>query len=370
MSRRSLLNKQWTRTEVINHERRSRLTIAKSLLIALMVLFPGGFVRGAELPTDRQAFREELKRLWTSVQSIEFECDEFALTDQGEPINKMNFVRNEFFHQKESMWAGNIRIFKNGQLDHSVNDVRSNGQSRFQLQAFRRFPAEISDLDIKNQVSTPDGYEDFMFSALWLYLPGGRPIYTYLDANARLESAPEYGPSCVRVEASYRDYPLRLILDGEREWLPRRVELAVPGDPSFHETIQFSREHDRWFPAHGRYSGHTPSGTVIKSFRVSRFAINRPIAPQRFQPPPIPDGVRISNDVTGRVEFRGGRDAYLRRFTKYATPLNQGLVPAQPIVALESAPPSPWMGYLIATSSSSLLIGVALWTRRRWTSAR
>ncbi len=136
---------------------------------------------GAATP-DRQILRDRLKLLWDSLGSIEIRCEEYVPEAEANPNWTGHHSENHFCHKKENFWFCDMRtVLKNG-AQVQIYQIRQDGLRRQQVSPFDAFPDEISHVDINNQVSTPDNYDEAKFSALWLLLPGGRPAHVYLEA--------------------------------------------------------------------------------------------------------------------------------------------------------------------------------------------
>jgi hypothetical protein len=320
---------------------------------------------------DRQDLRDRLKLLWDSLASIEIRCEEYVADARGDRDLVRFHTENHFCHKKENYWFCDMQLVSATGVRKPIDQIRQDGLRRQQVRMFRDFPGEISDVDIKNQVSTPLEYAEAKFSALWLILPGGTPPYIYLDQGAPISKAEDYGPSCVAIDAVHRNNRLRLILDGDHDWLPRRVESSDGEDIHIHEVTHFARDNNKWFPSEGQFTHPTPKGLVRKLFVVTQARINREVDEGLFRLPVLPPGVRISNDIAKNVSFQGGEQAYPIRQSKYLDkdknlPHDNAALPrAQPILADRTPRGWPWSGVIIGSAAGLILIAAGMWWRGR-----
>jgi hypothetical protein len=320
---------------------------------------------------DRQALRDRLKLLWDSLASIELRCEEYVPDARGDRDLGRFHTDYHFCHKKENFWFCDTQSVSATGVRKPIDQIRQDGLRRQQVRMFKDFPGEISDVDIKNQVSTPEEYTEAKFSALWLFLPGGRPPYLYLDQGAPISKAEDFGPSCVAIDAVHRNNRLRLILDGDHDWLPRRVESSDGEDIHIHEVTHFTRDNNRWFPSEGQFTHPTPKGPVRKLFVVTLTRINRKVDERLFRLPVLPPGVRVSDDIAKKVTFQGGEQAYPIRQSRYlvkdknlphdhAAPQQ-----AQPILADRTPRGWPWSQVILGSSVGLILIATGLWWRAR-----
>ena len=267
----------------------------------------------AEVP-DRRQLREELKELWVSLMTFEFECKEFLQgVGQGQKGSK-SYLKTEFAHKKDNRWSCRIGSVRADGTYIPGDWLRQDGVKRQQINPFPAFPNEIASVHIQSQESTPDEYADIKFSALWSFMPGGKPIYVYLDEGGQIDAAPEAGPDCVALTTKYRGSSLKCILDGKHDWLPLKVELRERDILHVNNTTtRFQRDNNRWFPAEGEFEVPAQEGSILRLFYVENLSINRPIDDKRFALPALPGGVRVVDDVKNTVYFTGVPADFSRR---------------------------------------------------------
>ncbi len=286
---------------------------ATTLLIVTLLGFPVSVQ--ADRP-DRRVVRDRLKLLWDSLASIEIRCEEYVADARGERDLSRSHRANHFCHKKENLWFCDLQVVSPAGIRTPIDQIRQDGLKRYQVLMFKDFPDEISAINISKQVSTPLDYADPKFSALWLFLPGGKPPYLYLDQGAKMTDAKGHGPSCVAIDAVHQNHRLLLILDGDHDWLPRRVESTHVDGVHVHEVTRFTRDNGRWFPAEGYFTHPMAKGPVRLDFVVTQIRINRDLDQSLFRLPVLPPGVRIF-DINKQFSFQGGEQAYLNRQSRY-----------------------------------------------------
>ncbi len=306
-----------------------------------------------------------LRHIWDSWNTIELTCEEFMLDAQGERDRSRPYMRHEFRFKKPSRYALVITSVKPDGESKVLESIRGDGRVRTAIRSFPGFANEVSGLHLMNQESTEERYEDTKFSALWLVMPGGRPLAAYLAEGGTLTRAENHGPTHYILEARHRENPLRCILDSNRDWLPIRVELEARGQSMYWEATRFTQDNHRWFPVEGRFTAPMSDGTLLKGFSVLRLAVNRPIDDGAFAVPKIPDGVRVEDDITGNSHFQGGREAWLRRRRFFgAQPVNSQR-DLKNIVASRTPEAAPWPWLIAGGATAALFLAGAAWIRSR-----
>lgn len=268
----------------------------------------------------RQDEASALRQLWDSLNTLELTCEEFDLDAQGNRDPSRPFMTHEFRLKKPGRYTYDLRMIRPGGQREVMESLRGDGRVRTAIRSFPGSNGEIAALHMKNQESTDERYEDAKFSVLWLVMPGGRPLASYLESGATLTRAEKCGPTHYLLEARHGESPLRCILDASRDWLPIRVELESRRRKFFWEATRFAREGHRWFPVEGRFTAPTSEGTRLKGFAVPSFALNRLVDDGLFAAPDPPVGVEVVDEVSGKSFVKGGREAGVRRQATYAPP--------------------------------------------------
>jgi hypothetical protein len=113
--------------------------------------------------------------------------------------------------------------------------------------------------------------------------------------------------------AEHRRRPLRIELDPDRDWLPRRVDLK--GSHTC-ETRAFTRDQGHWFPSDVAMildeSGPSAGHDTRIGFQLAGLRVNHPVPTGTFGMPNLTDGVQVSDDRNWTGYFKGGFEARKR----------------------------------------------------------
>ncbi len=273
---------------------------------------------------------ERCRLAWESLETLQFTCSHFNVEGDRVAYDRGS-TRSEFWQAP----GGKRALVEWGvhpDREELMQNFRQDGRRRYTLICYPDHPEVVKDIGIEVQPDTADRYVGYMNFALWLLMPGGKPVHIHLAEGGRL--APYEGEGSgerVLVVSKFQGKPLRMVVDPERDWLP--VEVAIEGGMRIVAT-RFEKDNGRWFPVdggmvrpktvivspNGEIKKYTGNELDVRQFEVSEFHINRPIPASRFELPRLEDGVR-SLDVTKRktrVEYQGGKSAYEERVRKYS----------------------------------------------------
>ncbi len=308
----------------------------------------------ADVPS-RAELRGTLKQSWASLASFEFRSVECELDAQGRPDRSRPIRAHEFAYGAPGRYF--FRATAPADPSKIVEWASADGRRHYRIQPFADDPRAIDSIAIRDQAE-PGSYPFTMFQALWLVMPGGKPLFTFLDDPAtRVEPAddPE-GRPLVAIVAKHEGMPLRCELDPAHGWLPWRV--TFEGTGTF-EATDYARDNGRWFPSAGIHHGPGRSG-VGQGFVAGSLAINRPIDAARFSPLPAPDGTRVDDLTRGTSTIQGGPEARERLLAAHP----QSEPPADPPPDASASPRTfSWFRVLGAAFVLILAAAVILWVR-------
>ncbi len=178
-------------------------------------------------PVDRAATRERLKRLWHSLHTIEFCCDQYPLDAQG------RFDRTEGSERvRVAIGTGGRRfvvestVFNNEQ--YKITEMCTDGKQAYSFEYFAEHPTILDQVTITNVKGGVNEYNTGpLVGPLWSFMPFGKPLFQRLDDEATLDEYPDPDGGTYLV-LTYKDkYGIvRCELDPQHDLLARRVERA------------------------------------------------------------------------------------------------------------------------------------------------
>ncbi len=315
----------------------------------------------ASAPQDRDELRATLKATWDSLEGIEFLAEEYDLDSAGKPIKEKGFTKVEYAFGP----AGRrkfVLIASRPEGDEILDHMRQDGRRIYASKFLPGQPGRLDQLVIRNQEDRHDEYTGPMTQPLWLFTPGGRPLYALLDESAEVrDGIDEQGRKVTIVEATHKGTKLHCELDPEHDYLPLLVRLE---DFMEVHATEFGQDDGRWFPVAGRTHYLIDRNPKETGFRVDGLKINQPLDPANFDPRPLPPGVSVSDHTTGKGSVVGGLEARRKLKPAESLPAPPPGAPA-PIVASSEPDQFPW-SYVILLAAASVLIGtgVVLYRRR------
>ena len=329
-------------------------------VVAVATVFLGAACPAARAQVpDREELRQTLKQLWQSLDTFQFTAVECALDANGK-LNRKN---------KKAMY--NIAHGSGGRLSFQMSSPyieraktspdmfkwhTLDGRSSYKLSLIDKDPLRVDAIYVRNQSSIGDVYEGVMNLPLWLIMPGGKPLYLYLDADAVLSESVENGQRLITLTTKHKGSGLRCDLDPAHDWLPVKVELE--GIERF-ETNRFKRWDGRWFPAEGISKNLFDGDT--NGFYMESVSINQPIDPIVFRPLPGPAGSIVVDEVAGTSKIEGGEEARNKLMQEELAKAPPPTGP--PVVASRDPGEFPW--WLVTLGFSLCLVGVGIVMVRR-----
>lgn len=320
---------------------------AALLIVLYSVLQQCQFTCAAD---DFEAVRAAVDQYWSSLSTIAFH-------DIEEISGKT--ARTEITDFKSALhgrWAIQTRDRRQDR-EKSVYDMREDGHRRYQVARLGDDFSVIHEVTISRPGEDPDHYSGVMTRALWIVLPAGRSPKSHLEMGARLSRAQDDN---YFIETDHKGHPLRIVLDGLHDYLPRRVRL---GDTLDIRVTRFEKIAGRWFPVAGEAESRNRSdggGVVRSTFTLSQVRLNESLPETAFGPPTAGAGVQIRDTITGRSTVNGGVEAR-EALIKSIAPQQSATMPKV------DARPSPrrfHFEYVLAAASvAALTIAIVLWRR-------
>lgn len=277
---------------------------------------------------------ERCRLAWRSLETLQFTQSEFNV-ENDRIARERGFTRYEFSQAsggKRSLVVWGVYPDR----EELVENFRQDGRRRYTIVPYDGHPEVAEKIGINIQPDSDDYYEGTMSSLLWLIVPAGKPAYVHLEEGGRLVADHQDNDGgLIAVQSTFKEQPLLILIDPERDWLPVKVE--IEGSMSIVAT-KFDTDNGRWFPVEGRMTKRQtviikPDGTIEENpgnqtiehyFKVASFRINQPLASSSFSLPRVENGVMMV-DMTGRevrTEVQGGESAYQERAARYSPPSN------------------------------------------------
>jgi len=191
-------------------------------------------------------------------------------------------------------------------------------------------------------------------------MPGGKPLYTYLDEGAKLEpDLAEGRRDGAVVVFNHNKLEVRCKLDPDHDWLPRQITMSSGAMDLIVE--RFGRDSGRWFPLSGTNALFPKAGGRKSIFKIDHLALNRPLPDSLFAMPPLTPGVIVSDETTHKGEIVGGLEA--RKALDARVPRTTSKAP---LTAAREPESLPW-SWGIAGVAALILILVGFLVRRNRT---
>lgn len=324
---------------------------------------------------DVASIRSELKQSWDSLQTIQFQFDEYGVDEKGQRTTPYG-LRVNFAHAGGGRWAYSAKSTLGDVVKQFGADIRENGKRQWSVSPFPENPEVVSNILIRSQSDDERTYSLGMQTLLWLWIPGGKPPIAYLDAGGKFEVTKVDGKVHASIKATYNETPIGIDLDPDHDWLPSRVAVD---DFLVYEATKFRRDNGRWFYErgielrhHGKLSG-PEAGEIVpgiegdsrREFIVTALSVNRTLGASTFEDPRSEPGVLIQDQTTGKDVMVGGYSAYQGRQRRYGASSSTERV-ANPIEAPVDPPGDFWgLATMIAASAALLTAGFLMIRKAR-----
>ena len=349
--------------------------MAVPLIVILSMTGRGGVEAQDGPDPDAESIRSALKQSWDSLQTIQFQVDEYAIDARGRRTHP-NCIRTDFAHAKGGRWASSANAMRGDIVEQFVADIRENGKKRSSTSTFQGHPKAVQSILVQSQSDDDRVYSSGMTSLLWLWIPGGKPPIAHLDAGGTLEIKRVDGKVRASIRSTHQGGPIVIELDADHDWLPSRVSVA--GDALIYEASSFRRDNGRWFYEQGTdLRNHGPvtgpeAGEIVpgipgetrEGFLVKSLSINRPLNSATFEAPRAGPGVVIWDETTGQDSVTGGQAALHALQRKYGeAPATEPDANAKPIKADVDPPGDSWSTPILIAAAAALLTAGALIVR-------
>jgi hypothetical protein len=316
----------------------------------------------AEGSPDLRRVMEVLRAQWASVAYLWIECESDFLAPNGEVDRSLGVLRETFWMGPLGRKAFRLSWVKADGTEELVTQFRQDGRKSYGVLPFEGAPNSISMIDIAPQIDDGATYSGPMSGLLWLLIPAGRPVHTYIEQGSVIGS--ELVEKRVHLTIQSEGLRFTVELDPERDYQPVRVSFAGGYD---YQVTKSQRVEGHWFPSEGSYYNlFADQGLRKFRFRVTKLSVNEPVDDEVFGPPDLPDGVVIHDrsiaDPKQAHKVKGGPEARTRLERAHRPP---GGHERRPRLVASTEPSSfPW-AVLLASASSVMLAGLLLWRLRR-----
>jgi hypothetical protein len=336
------------------------------LLVTSIIASLGQSVSAAEL--DRARLIAELRNLWDSQDSLQFECETHKLLANGQPDPSSGSARYECAFSQTSK---SMRTYsrKNATAKWVLeSDVKQDGQKRYNIDHLKNAANTINAVAISNQGGTKAEDSFPLNVVLWLVTPDNKPMYQLLGSSNNV-SFVKSDKGIIEAKFSCplsRNRQLKCELDSSHDWLPGQVQLLAGATEVSWDRIRFERDNGRWYPKEGIQTIKREGKEVRWEFRVGRMDINRETPQSTFKPPKqLASGVAVL-DQTSKVKmtYVGGIEAR-KKFESV-----HGLTPSpsktgNPIVATRTLRRIPWQFYLLTISATAVSAAIIIRARSK-----
>jgi hypothetical protein len=307
-----------------------------------------------------------LVRAWESLDTLEFRCEEYEVDSGGLRADDRPTMVTDIARASGGRSSFRLTSVRPDGTRTIVADTRQDGKREYQLVRLPDHPDVVNALLIKNQQGGDDAYDGIMNAALWLLMPGGKPIHAYARDGESVGTAPAAsGVPAVIVRFRHDGHEVRCELNPQRDWLPSKIEM--PEQKWSVVVTKYFRDNGRWFPEEGFQTGLPLPGGNRRVFRILNLRINRPVADDAFGKPRVNEGVMIADEARGRSEPVGASEArkrFLAKFGRSAAVANEAAVDGP-----TWAPRTVWgstRGLVMLAAGSCILVGVLARFRRVW----
>ncbi len=264
--------------------------------LTFMTLGVGSPVHG-DVP-DRAALRKMLEPLWDSINTLDLECETYALDTDGVRVPNRTIQSLRLIRASGARMALTHATVKSDGDRRIFEAFREDGRRRYVMQYIEGHAQWLSQVGVQSQTNDDRQYQGSFNCILWLLMPGGRPAFDHLGPESMLENLHREGKPRLVINTVHRSMKLRIFLDPEHDYLASRVELEPQGQPLiFWDVSRFDRDNGRWYPAEGTYLQATEATPLLAGFKVTRCSINRPVEDSLFEMPPLPDGAFLNDEV-------------------------------------------------------------------------
>lgn len=275
-----------------------------------------------DLPDSPEEVERRIRVLAESLETVRFVAEEFSLDADGGPVEPP-FQRFEYSGAR----GGRRRVRATSPYrGREVTTVwyYEDGEHRHDVEHLADDADRISSVRIRDQVDSDDRYSELMNGAMSLYMPRGRTLEGLLDDGGVIRSDRSGSEPAWVMEVPVGEHQLRIELDPEHDWLPRKVGIA-----GFHEDVctRFDRVNGRWFPVEGRSWAQHGGETESRGFRVTSLSLNHAVDPADFAPR-LGEGVLVTRvergmivgEYVGGSESRGAKEARIRSESRDVLP--------------------------------------------------
>ncbi len=343
-------------------EDRSGSALAKTSLMAALILLAVMPAIAGAAPLDRKALRDTLKQMWDSLESVAYRCEEQTLDDKGKRRDDLGYSRWDIVLASGGRRARTLTAVRPGG-EEIMDRWREDGRRQYGFTPSPGANGKVDRLGISNQENTAENYTGPMCLPMWILTPGGKPLYSYLDGDAKVTpTADSAHPDRITLTVGSAESGFRCELDPDHDWLPAMITIGE--DFKIIVVEEFTRDQGRWFPHFGVEATTVLGKTTRVAFRVDELGINRPLPADTFaMPTPIP-GAFVIDKTAHKSQFVGGLAAKKKLEKENADRATKTTAPRLNSASREPAS-SPWPWILGGVAAVVLMSAGALARRGR-----
>ena len=313
--------------------------------------------------TNPDEVRRQIASIWGGFESVKcLSVEQIETHAQGDRLtNTIDFA-----------WKvdGRSRSSQTIQRENRTNfdEIRDDGTRWVRVHYFEKLPKTVNMIQIEPTSNQVGHYGNRMFTAMWMFLPGGQTIATILDEGGTLANSGSASKPRWMLTTQLKHSALECDLDETHQFLPREMTIRTETSQQTIRVDRFEQSGDFWYPAAGS-SEIVPTnlerGPTNISFELQQVAINQPIAAAKFRWSDFPAGALVVDQVKMTRESIGGKLARIKLTREHAPP-KQAAPHDNPIQIPTDPAGSPrfWVtGVLL--SSAILAGGAGLYLRYR-----
>jgi hypothetical protein len=316
-------------------------------LLSLALAVPATLVAAQ---SDLKTTRDNLKQLWDSLESVQFRCEEFNADKVGRPERTKGFTRYDLILGSGGRRSVTVTAVR-PEGEKVVMNFREDGRRKVGIDLLPGKSDVVDKVYVSNQRDTHNDYESVMCPPLWIITPGGKPLYSHLDAGGILDF--RSGGGYPVLTFNHKGKNVRCELDPRHDWLPRRVVIE-----GFSDLVvsSFAFENGRYFPERGIQTYTFKQKDNVSAFVVDGLRINRPVSESNFKAPPLSEGTLIVDKNADKAVIKGGLEARARLTGEEYVTVRSTQDATGSIEASTDPERFPWGRVLVVLFALSLLV--------------
>ena len=243
--------------------------------------------------------KQQTKQNWLQTRTLNIQGEEYQSDEKGDKLNKntIPYMNIKYIYAGSGRrWLETWSEDGNGNKKFQNKKIE-NGKYEHQFIPDSHNPSSIAVIHKNNQVNTDLNYKGEMNIFLWVWTPGGKPIYEWFEQAERTNSI-TYSQNNVILKNSYKNHDMLIELDHSHNWMPLKISIS---DSKTWSVLQYDEIGGQYYPARAIKSdiSKKTNKQTYHTFNATSIRVNEILERNEFDVEKTKEGPTIFDKTKG-----------------------------------------------------------------------